>query len=145
MKPSQSLYYEWFVAPKTHNDTASFAALTAAVAHLHDVELLDSNRGYLRGENTGAPCVVFKAPIEQIQRLNVCLMELNVQHLHYHWTLTGKLDALSQLFFRLSAHELDEKVLRNDISMHMAMGWHRARVDRDIRLLTLHINDMLPR
>ncbi len=146
MKPYQSLYHELFRAPKEDSEPAELIALMEAIYHFHDVELLDANRGYLRGENAGAPCVVFKAPISQIQRINVVLMELNVQGLlHHHWALTGKLDGLNQLFFRLSSQELDEAARINDISTMLNMGWHRERIDSDIKRLTLYMNGMLSR
>ncbi|MCG9702479.1 hypothetical protein L1D19_20635 [Vibrio natriegens] len=146
MKPYQSLYHELFLAPKEDNEPEHVTAFIEALCHYHDVELLDANRGYLRGENAGAPCVVFKAPLSQIQRMNVVLMELNAQGLlHHHWALTGKLDGLNQLFFRLSSQELDEAARINDISTMVNMGWHRARIDSDIKRLTLHMSDMLSR
>ncbi len=146
MKPYQLLYHELFRAPKEDIEPAELIALMGALSHFHDVELLDANRGYLRGDNAGAPCVVFKAPISQIQRMNVVLMELNAQGLlHHHWALTGKLDGLNQLFFRLSSQELDETTRINDVSMWFKMGWHRERIDSDIKRLTLHMNDMLSR
>lgn len=146
MKPYQSLYHELFRAPKEDSEPAELIALMEAIYQFHDVELLDANRGYLRGNNAGAPCVMFKAPISQIQRMNVVLMELNAQGLlHHHWTLTGKLDGLNQLFFRLSSQELDEAARINDISTMVNMGWHRARIDSDIKRLTLHMNDMSSR
>ncbi|EPW6725788.1 hypothetical protein ACWONS_004909 [Vibrio parahaemolyticus] len=142
MKSYQSLYLEWFRAPKDSETPKYFEAFIDALCHIHDVELMDANRGYLRGDNAGAPCLVFKAPISQVKRINELLMKLNVQGLHYHWTLTGRFDGLNQLFFRLSSPELDEAVRANDVSMIFKMGWHRERIDSEIKLLTMYINDM---
>ncbi|EHV5557976.1 hypothetical protein K0W35_004721 [Vibrio parahaemolyticus] len=144
MKPYQSLFHEWFRAPKDPTTPQYFEAFIDALCHFHDVELIDANRGYLRGDNAGAPCLVFKAPTSQIKHINKVLMELNVQGLHHHWALTGKLDGLNQLFFRLSSPELDEAVRVNDVSMIFKMGWHRGRIDSEIKRLTMYMNDMPP-
>lgn len=101
MKPYQSLYHELFRAPKRPETPEAFVAFIDALCHFHGVQLMDANRGYLRGDSAGAPCLVFKAPISQVKRINALLMELNTLNLHHHWTLTGKLDGLNQLFFSL--------------------------------------------
>ncbi|TNZ86768.1 hypothetical protein CGK40_24285 [Vibrio parahaemolyticus] len=142
MKPYQSLYHEWFRAPKDKKTPEPFVALIDALIHLHDIELMDANRGYLRGDNAGAPCLVFKAPIPQIKRINARLMKLNSQGFYHHWALTGKFDGQNQLFFRLSSPELDEAAKNNDVSLMFKMGWHRERIDAEIKRLTMHMNDM---
>ncbi len=144
MKPYQSLYHELFRAPKRPETPEAFVAFIDALCHFHGVQLMDANRGYLRGDSAGAPCLVFKAPISQVKRINALLMELNTLGLHHHWTLTGKLDGLNQLFFRLSSPELDEAVRTNDVSMLVTMGWHRKRIDSEIKFLTAHMNEMQP-
>ncbi|WP_390252864.1 hypothetical protein [Vibrio parahaemolyticus] len=105
MKPYQSLYHELFRAPKRPETPEAFVAFIDALCHFHGVQLMDANRGYLRGDSAGAPCLVFKAPISQVKRINALLMELNTLNLHHHWTLTGKLDGLNQLFFYAYRHQ----------------------------------------
>lgn len=144
MPPYHSLYHECFQAPKNKTEPTDFMAFIEAIYHFDDVELLGANRGYLHGEKAGAPCVIFKAPISQIKRINVVLMTLNAQGLHYHWTLTGKLDGLNQLFFRLSSPALDEAANANNAATLFHMGWHRLRIDSDIKRLTAYMNSMLP-
>lgn len=135
--------FELITAPKEqrlreyHQLDPKIAPLVNALNQLPSVSTIASCQGHAFGR-IEPPYVYFNADHELvasfITQLRQCYLD---GHLHHSWEITAMFNHQITLCWTLSSPYYDQRFAKNSA---YDLGWHRNKVDQDIKVLT----DLIP-